>query len=128
MNASTRPVGSIERDWKPSADFRYFIYDPDGEGFIYYKSAEDRAADSRNIIAQYLDDGWDEAVENVVAGEITHTCDKTNVRPRPPEDEIDEDGQDGEGDYWAEEWSCKCDYELIAVAPETATQTKGEQP
>lgn len=114
--SSAKQQGAIERDWKPSAEFRYFIHDPDGEGFIYFRSAEDRDAASHDIIMQYLDDGWDESVENVVAGEVTHTCDKVNVTPRPPEDEIDGEGHDKDGDYWAEEWAYKCGYELVAVA------------
>ncbi len=107
---------AIVRDWKPSAEFRYFIYDPSGDGFTYYRSAADRDADSTNIIAQYCDDGWDEDVENIVAGEISHTCEKTNVRARPPEDEIDGEGYDQDGDYWAEEWDYKCGYELLPLA------------
>ena len=112
--STTTENAAIERNWRPSAEHRYFIYDPDGEGFIYYRSAEDRDADSQNIIRAYLDDGWDEAVENVVAGEISHTCEKVNVRHRPPEDEIDGEGCDGEGTYWGE-FDYMCNYELVAA-------------
>lgn len=66
----------------PSQEYRFFIYDPAGWGFKYYRSAADRDACSDAIIQAYLDDGWDEEVENVVAGEVTHTCQKVNVEHR----------------------------------------------
>lgn len=100
----------------PSAEFRYFIFDPQNGDFAYFRTAEDRDAAADGIIQSYLDDGWDEEVENVIAGEVTHTCERVNVKNRPPEDEIDGEGVDGEGDYWAEEWACKCDYGLKPLA------------
>jgi|GEM_PF-1701424 len=96
----------------PSAEFRYFIFDPQNGDFTYFRTAEDRDAAADGIIQSYLDDGWDEEVENVIAGEVTHTCEKVNVTDRPPEDEIDGEGHDQNGDYWAEEWGYKCNYEL----------------
>ncbi|QLI49445.1 hypothetical protein vBPaeMUSP18_03 [Pseudomonas phage vB_PaeM_USP_18] len=126
--SDTQEKATIERDWKPSAEFRYFIFDPEQGEFVYFRTAEDRDQSADGIIQSYLDDGWDEAVENIVAGEVTHTCDKVNVQERPPEDEIDGEGYDQDGNYWAEEWSYRCGYELIAVAPEAATQSDGEQP
>lgn len=100
----------------PSAEFRYFIFDPQNGDFAYFRTAEDRDAAADGIIQSYLDDGWDEEVENVIAGEVTHTCETVNVKNRPPVDEIDGEGVDGEGDYWAEEWACKCDYGLKPLA------------
>lgn len=100
----------------PSAEFRYFIFDPQNGDFAYFRTAEDRDAAADWIIQSYLDDGWDEEVENVIAGEVTHTCEKVNVADRPPEDEIDGEGHDQNGDYWAEEWGYKCNYELKPFA------------
>lgn len=107
---------TIEHSDTPSAEFRFFIFDPLGYEFVYFRTAEDRDQASDGIIQSYLDDGWNEEVERVIAGEITHTCDKVNVQDRPPEEEIDGEGYDQNGDYWAEEWSYKCNYELLPLA------------
>jgi len=100
----------------PSSTHRFFIYDPQGWGFAYYASAEARDAAKDGIIQSYLDDGWDEEVEQVIAGEVTHTCEKVNVEQRP--EQVDEDGHAEDGTYWAEEWSYKCDYDLLPLAAE----------
>lgn len=124
MSANPTRMGSgIESSDFPSNEFRFFIYDPDGNGFLYFRSAEDRDAASDEVIRNYLDDGWSEEVENVVAGEITHTCEKINVVQRP--DVIDDDGLDEGGDYWAEEWDCKCDYGLVSLQPQEQHQGAG---
>lgn len=109
-------INDEETSITPSAEFRYFLFDPEGDGFTYFRSAEARDAAAPDIIQAYCDDGWDETVTQIVAGELTHTCQQANVIPRPPEDEIDEEGNDGEGRYWPEEWGCYCDYELLPIA------------
>lgn len=100
-----------------SEQYRFFIYDPAGFGFKYYQTTEDRDKDQGNVIQAYLDDGWDEEVENVVAGEVTHTCQKINIEHRP--EKLDEDGHDEDGNYWAAEWDYKCNYDLVPVAAPT---------
>lgn len=97
----------------PSQEYRFFIYDPAGWGFKYYRSAADRDACSDAIIQAYLDDGWDEEVENVVAGEVTHTCQKVDVEHRP--EKLDDEGHDADGGYWAPEWDYKCNYDLVPI-------------
>lgn len=106
----------------PTPEFRFFIYDPQGDGFSYWSSPEARDKAKENIIQAYLDDGWDDTVEQIVAGEVTHTCQKINVVPRPPEHEIDEGGEDLDGMFWDESWSYRCDYDLLPIAsPEAST-------
>lgn len=100
-----------------SEQYRFFIYDPAGWGFQYYRTAEDRNAARGTIIQSYLDEGWDEEVENVIAGEVTHICQKTEVEKRP--DQVDEDGLDADGNYWAEEWDEKCNYDLVPLGRPT---------
>lgn len=97
----------------PSSTHRFFIYDPQGWGFAYYASAEARDAAKDGIIQSYLDDSWDEEVGQVIAGEVTHVCEKINVEPRP--DELDENGCDADGTHWPEEWAYKCDYDLLPL-------------
>lgn len=104
-----------ETAFHPTAEFRFFIYEPDGNGFIYFKSAEDRDKASEWIINQYLDDGWSESVEQVVAGELSHTCEQINVRNKPDAADLDEDGCDGEGQHWGE-FDTICNYALVPLA------------
>lgn len=99
----------------PSSTCRFFIYDPQGWGFKYFDSPESRNAAKDAIIQSYLDDGWDEEVEQIVAGEVTHTCEKINVELRPADDALDEEGCDGEGTYWGDH-DLRCDYDLLPLA------------
>lgn len=110
-------VTDVKSSESASEQYRFFIYDPAGWGFQYYRTAEDRDAARGTIIHSYLDDGWDEEVENVIAGEVTHTCQKTEVEQRP--DQVDEEGYDADGNYWAEEWDCKCNYDLLPLGAPT---------
>jgi len=102
----------IKFSWKPTSEFRFFIYDPCGDGFIFYKSAEDRDYVASEVISMYLDDGWNEDVEQIVAGEISHTCEQTNREERP--DDVDEEGYDEDGGYWGD-FDHKCNYELVEL-------------
>lgn len=112
--SNTREINGVTAAYSPSQEFRFFLYDPEGFDFLYFRSPEDRNKAAEEVISAYLDDAWSEEVEQVIAGEITHTCEKINIVQRP--DEVDDDGIDGEGDFWAEEWDYKCDYGLIPVA------------
>jgi len=105
---------------RPSDEYRFFLYDPegDGDGVIFFKSAEDRDKYANKVMHEYHQDGWYEQVEEVCAGTVTHIVKKTNVIKRPPEDEIDEEGLDGEGNYWDPDWSEMCNYELTAISAE----------
>lgn len=97
----------------PSAEFRFFLYEPEGDEFTYFSSPEDRDEYAKGAIAGYLDDGWIEDVEQVIAGEITHTTQQTQRVERPAE--IDEDGHDQDGNYWDSDWDYKCHYELLPI-------------
>lgn len=94
-------------------DYPYFLYAPESDGFYYFKTEKDRDDFAKLEIAEYLDDGWMEEVEGIMAGKITHTTQQTNRTEKP--DNLDEDGLDGEGLYWAPEWDYVCNYELIPI-------------
>ena len=100
----------MEHNWKgkASSEYRFFLLDPEGDGWMFFKSAEERDAHAKKIIPEYFQDGWSEDVEFVCAGTVTHIMKKTNVILRPPEDEIDEEGQDND-------WEYKCNYELTDI-------------
>ena len=106
---------SIEHRDQPSAEYRFFVYCPNDGDFTYYRSAEDRDQGAEGVIQRYLDDGWDEMVEQVVAGEMTHFCGQVGREDRPAESELDEEQCDGTGKHWGE-WDYTCNYDLLPLA------------
>ena len=114
-------VSKVERNFKgrPSSEYRFLLYDPEGDGAMFFLTAEERDAYAKRIIPEYCLDGWSESedVEYVFAGEVTHTTVKTNIIKRPPEDEINEDGEDEKGNWWDGDMDEMCDYELKKVTP-----------
>ena len=112
-------MNNSDKKWQgcPTKEYRYFLHDPEGHGLIYFKSTDDRDAEAKKAIKDYMSDydGWSEDVELVCVGEVTHIVTKTNVIKRPPDDEIDEEGCDGEGNYWDADWSEMCNYELKKI-------------
>ncbi|MNE18625.1 hypothetical protein D3C80_1116710 [compost metagenome] len=75
------------------------------------------------MIDAFLDDFWDENVERVVAGELTHTCAAYGRQERPPEHEIDEGGSDLDGMDWPEGVEYRCNYALEALAEPVAVSS-----
>ena len=98
----------------PDAEHPYFVYDSQGDGFMYFQSESCRDDHARDVISSYMNDGWDEEVVNIVAGKLTHTTLMTKKVDRP--DAIDEDGWDQDGQYWDDDWSYRCDYELLKLS------------
>ena len=89
---------------------RYFVYCPEN-GFEKFGTIEARDKYAKECIAYHLDGGWDEAVEEVVAGEITHQATQTNLLEKPSDLK---DGCDESGMYWDPEFDYTCEYELKA--------------
>ena len=86
---------------------RYFLYDPEGDGFSTYETVEERDRAAREAVPEYCDEAWREEVTEVVAGEITHVATEVNRVDRPSDDEIDVDGCDDEGYDWStHDWYC----------------------
>jgi hypothetical protein len=98
---------------RPSAEYKYFLYDPEGEGMVFFKSIEDREIAAKRSISEYLDDTWNEDVGRVVAGEVTHAATQNNITK--PEGKIDDEGIDESGEYWSGEIDYKCNYELVKL-------------
>ena len=115
---------SIEHSDTPSVEFRFFVYCPNNAEFTYCRTAEarDRIADS--VIQGYLDDGWDEMVEQVVAGEMTHYCAQVGREDRPEATELDAVGFDKDGKYWGE-WAYTCNYDLLPLVSGAAVAAQG---
>ena len=102
----------------PDAEHSFFLYDPEGDGFMYFKTAEERDAASHDVIQQYLDDGWSEEVEQVIAGEVTHHTVMRDVEISPKREEYDNDEE--YDDALAEfggcgDWDYKCNYKLAPI-------------
>ena len=59
---------------------RYFLYDPEGDGMMYFDTEEERDKAAKEAIDDYLDcDEWSDEVVNVVTGIVTHSAQRTNV-------------------------------------------------
>ncbi|RCL23004.1 hypothetical protein C6A77_19390 [Pseudomonas sp. AFG_SD02_1510_Pfu_092] len=112
----------------PDAEHRFFVFDAMDGDHYYFKSAAERDQYAEYMIGNYMDDGWDESVEQVMAGELTHLARQTNRVERPPAEELDAEGCDREGRHWRQGWAYYCDYELLPlVAPvEAARPDAGE--
>ena len=114
---------SFDSRHQPHPDYPFFLFDPEGEGITFYRTAEDRDAAAKGAIQEYLADGsWAEEVTGLCAGHVTHIATETNRRDRPPDDELDEEGCDGEGVYWEPEHGWTCNYELLPLG---TTPTEG---
>ena len=94
---------------------RYFVNDPEGYGFEEFDNPKERDEFAESCIQNYLQDCWDEQVTNVVVGEVTHQATQVDRRERP--EEIDEEGCDGEGTYWDDDWLYTCNYKLLPIEP-----------
>lgn len=100
---------------RPSKENRFFLYDPEGDGISFFPTAKERDEYAAKIIPDYCDDTWSEEVEFVIAGEVTHTAQEVDRVDRPPEDQLDENGCDQEGEYWPHGWDWRCNYVLKPI-------------
>lgn len=78
-----------------------------------FSSVKERDEAAELAIESHLDDCWDEEVNNLVAGVITHKVKQVNRQERP--ENVDEDGISEDGDYWQPEWEYKCNYQLRPI-------------
>lgn len=114
--------------YTPDPQHRFFIYDPNDAEFHYFATATERDQYNDTVIQAYLDDGWDDTVARVVAGEITHSTQQVDRVERPPAEEINDEGYDAEGRYWDDSWDHYCNYQLLPLqaAPETPGPDAGQ--
>lgn len=101
----------------PTSEYRFFLFDPEWEGLMFFRSEAERDAAAKEAINAYkdVDNGWSEEVERLLMGEATHVCTKANVVERPSDEELDEEGCDGEGTYWDPAIELRCDYEMLPI-------------
>ncbi len=102
----------MKRQLNPTAEKPFFCFD--GDEHEYFATEEEALKASEAAIAYYLDEFWDEQVNSVMVGKVTHLSTQTNVRNRPDDEDLDEEGIDGSGDYWGDE-AYKCDYVALLL-------------
>jgi hypothetical protein len=102
---------------KASAEYLFFLFDPEGEGMTFFKTPGERDAYAKVSIQEYCApyEGWNEDVESICTGVVTNAVKKTDVVKRPPPEEIDEEGIDTQGNWWDADWSEMCNYELVEL-------------
>lgn len=116
-----RGMSMAKRDMKrfPDDEYRYWLFDPEGDGMMYFHSKEERDAHGQRCIDEYRSgDGWggeEDEIEGVCAGEVTHIAKVINKRMRP--DDLGADGMDKDGDVWPDgaEWIGRYALEPIEV-------------
>lgn len=93
---------------------RYFLYDPAGDGFETFPTAELRDAAAKVAIENSLIEGyWSDDVFEIVVGQITGRAVKTNVTKRP--ENLDENSEDEGGNVWNRDMNEKHDVEIMPV-------------
>lgn len=101
-------------NFKPEAP--YFVLDPEGDGITYFETIEERDAFAASRIDGYkdVDNSWAEAVDYIIAGVVTHRATQTDREDRP--DDLDEEGNSGDGSNWEEDEEYRCNYKLLPLA------------
>jgi hypothetical protein len=99
---------------RPDADHRYWLYSPEGDGFMFFATAAERDDYSKEEIGHYVDSdrGWQEEVEDIIGGVVTHLTKKTVEETKPADyNQMDEDQRD---EFWpySEEFDEIVDYTL----------------
>lgn len=98
-------------------EFKFWLYDPNGWGMRYFKSEEERNTAVKGLIdSYYSDDGWEEEVLEISAGEVTHIIQEINRIDRP--EVLDENDYDEDGNYWNSDWDSLVNYELRPIKEE----------
>jgi hypothetical protein len=92
------------------------MYEPEGDGMQFFATVEERDRVAKIAIANCLDsEGWDEFVEDIVCGEVTHKATQVEREDRPEDSELDDDGMTEDGSYWDNDYEFKCNYKLLPL-------------
>jgi len=116
-----------EKSGAPSADRRFWLYDPEGDGMTYYRTREARDADAAEAIKGYnlINEGWMEEVEFVAAGELTHFAQCLDKKHRP--ETLDEEGLDEDGTWWDADWEWMGNYAMEPLLPNAGNNLRSPQ-
>ncbi|EGR2744203.1 hypothetical protein MYC06_004732 [Vibrio parahaemolyticus] len=105
----------------PTVETPWFCFD--GDDYEYFSTEEEAIEASKSAIQFYLDETWDECVENVQVGKVTGIARKINIEQRPDDEELDEEGCDGQGGYWPDEIAYKCDYKVLSLGIDESSES-----
>jgi hypothetical protein len=100
----------VDKKYNPEPNYPFFLYDPEGNGFEYYKTEKERDELAKDTIQGYLVDGWDEQVTNVITGKVTGQATMVDVETQ--DGELDEECCDEKGVYWDDGYDYRCDYQI----------------
>ena len=88
---------------------KYFLYDPEN-GFETFETKDEQWKAAEEVIEGYLDDEWDEEVEDIVCGIITRKSTKCEIMKKPKI--IDSNGYDEAGWHWPKGMKYRYNYEM----------------
>ena len=110
-------MSSSKPKYSPDADYRFFLYDPSGNGMEFFCTEEHRDAAADAAIEAQLDDGWAETVTEIVVGEVTkHTVARAvELKPVRSDYENDQEFEDAIDDWGDIDHEYKCRYELAPL-------------
>lgn len=100
------PIGRLN----PDLEHPWFFYDPCGHPFEYFATEAEALQAAADAIPEHMDDGWSEEVCQIMVGRVSYECLRTNVRDRPDEADLDEDGWDADGINWLSDHLRDCDH------------------
>ena len=94
--------------YTPSSTHLYGLYDPDGDGITFYKSAAERDEAAEKAIQGYEAFGiWYQGVTGIFAFMVTHCATCINVARPVGETRYEKEGRYEAGEYWP---NTDCDY------------------
>ena len=98
----------------PSRTHLYGLYDPEGDGITFYKSAAERDEAAEKAIQGYEAFGiWYQGVTGIFAFMVTHCATCINVARPVGETRYEKEGRYEAGEYWPNtDCDCKCNYAL----------------
>lgn len=97
----------------------FFSVDFDGD-YHWHDTEEEAESAAERYLEEARDmsgdSGWPDNVTDISYGIVLGEVKQISHTPRPPESEINADGMDDDGNFWAEpHWSHIVDYELAAI-------------
>ncbi|PML25115.1 hypothetical protein [Vibrio lentus] len=98
----------MTKQLSPTKEKPWYCFDGDQKEYFATEGLALTAANE--AIQYYLDEFWDEQVTSVQVGKVTHITKQIEVRKRPDDSEIDEEGCDRNSEYWGD-----CDYKCNYV-------------
>lgn len=102
-------------------EYRYWVYSPEGDGMLFFRSPQARDEFAASVIPDYMDgDNWTESVDQVCCGVVTHLSTEVDRQERP--DDLDEEGIAGDGTYWDSDCTHRCNYKMLPLPSEPFTQ------